>query len=666
MKFKYSVIFTALILSTVLTLWERQVSKHTGQSAHVYFEVVFLQSSANGIAQLFYDVGAGFREADSTTASVIKSSTPILYRFPLPEGDYRALRFDHINCEATVTLSNARILEVNGTVLQTISARQLVPSQQIQFSKVEGDSVQVTTVVGANDPSLNVSLVTPFSLKSDNKGSFTTPLKTGLVFLITFSICLFLFWHLPWQMNLGQKNFMPFFLTKYYLVTVLAFIVCLAVMSIYNKHPDEHSHFVAAQYYIDHWLPPAIGEPAVRNTYTMWGHSYLDTWGIEYFMAGKFAYLLKPIMEEFIATRLFNVSLFLILLIVFFHRAHHNAEELIPITLLLITPQLWYIFSYFNNDAFPLFLSLLVISEMTYKDSPLNQFLNATPALQFWKGGLLFGLLLGILLLSKQNYYTFLLFLGIWLIYKAVALETGSKLLPKVVINKNLIAKYSFIAFISFSVFTARFVLDVAINGESSLTSIFSMNILFGNSASKSKLLAYREEITMYPFRPSTAKTDLQATHYSTYLKDKGLKYGELFSKWHWHESTFKSFVGTYAHMSLFAPPFYYDLMAILLASFSFYILLCITLSKNRSLLFLMTVALLAIGGVIFISTYHSWVNAFQAQGRYLFPTTGILGLLLYQSRSYLHQWITNAFISCLFLMSVYSFLFIAIGRINL
>jgi hypothetical protein len=106
--------------------------------------------------------------------------------------------------------------------------------------------------------------------------------------------------------------------------------------------------------------------------------------------------------------------------------------------------------------------------------------------------------------------------------------------------------------------------------------------------------------------------------------------------------------------------------MAILLASFGFYMLLCIILSKDRSLLFLTMVALLAVGGVIFISTYHSWVNAFQAQGRYLFPVIGILGLLLYQSRSYLHQWITNAFISGLFLMSVYSFLFIAIGRINL
>jgi hypothetical protein len=235
-----------------------------------------------------------------------------------------------------------------------------------------------------------------------------------------------------------------------------------------------------------------------------------------------------------------------------------------------------------------------------------------------------------------------------------------------VVINKNLVAKYFLIAFVSFSVFTARFILDVAINGESSLSSMFSMNLILGDSANDSKLLNYREEIATYPFKPSTAKTDLQGTYSSSYLKAKGLKYGELFSKWHWHESTFKSFVGIYAYMSLFAPPFYYELMAILLASFGFYILLRIILSKDRNLQFLMMVTLLAIGGMISISIYHSWVNDFQAQGRYLFPMIGVLGLLLYQSRFHLHHWMTNIFISCLFLMSVYSFLFIAIGRINL
>jgi hypothetical protein len=65
------------------------------------------------------------------------------------------------------------------------------------------------------------------------------------------------------------------------------------------------------------------------------------------------------------------------------------------------------------------------------------------------------------------------------------------------------------------------------------------------------------------------------------------------------------------------------------------------------------------------ISVYLSWNYAFQPQGRYLFPVVGMLGLLLYANKQRLHVVVVNAFLAATFLLSAYSFIFVALANIN-
>ncbi|MBI1997204.1 MAG: hypothetical protein HYS66_12140, partial [Deltaproteobacteria bacterium] len=123
----------------------------------------------------------------------------------------------------------------------------------------------------------------------------------------------------------------------------------MALTSGYNRHPDEYMHFEAAKYYIHHFFPPEIGDPSVANSYSYWGVSYLNYFWIEYFLAGKFAFLLSPfVSNELIAVRFFNVFLFFSLAVFFLYRSKADNDELIVPCFLLITPQVWYIFSYTN------------------------------------------------------------------------------------------------------------------------------------------------------------------------------------------------------------------------------------------------------------------------------------------------------------------------------
>ena len=99
----YRLVFAALILDLMVSILF--IPKPLPKASYV-FEIA-LQSSARGYAQIFYDIGGGFRETDSARIPIPKSNVPAVHRFPILKGYYRALRFDPIDKEATVIFSGA-------------------------------------------------------------------------------------------------------------------------------------------------------------------------------------------------------------------------------------------------------------------------------------------------------------------------------------------------------------------------------------------------------------------------------------------------------------------------------------------------------------------------------------------------------------------------------
>ncbi|SVE54610.1 uncharacterized protein METZ01_LOCUS507464, partial [marine metagenome] len=67
------------------------------------------------MAQVFYDTGNGYHEADSTTAIVNKSTNFGELRFPLPARRIKSLRLDPLAGEGTLEIKEATI-KGSGTV----------------------------------------------------------------------------------------------------------------------------------------------------------------------------------------------------------------------------------------------------------------------------------------------------------------------------------------------------------------------------------------------------------------------------------------------------------------------------------------------------------------------------------------------------------------------
>jgi hypothetical protein len=357
---------------------------------------------------------------------------------------------------------------------------------------------------------------------------------------------------------------------------------------------------------------------------------------------------------------LFNVALLAFVAAFFLYRSRRDQDVLIIPSLLLITPQAWYVFSYVNNDAFPLALSFLAAYEIAYPQSSLNRWMSGDGT---WRGAVQNGLLIGLILISKSNYYAFLIFAGMWLLYPYLPLRRDGS--PGL-IDTTLLRRLGSIALVAIAVLAVRCSLDFYVNGETNFVGVSYLNYFAGNfEKQESRLMKYQEEIADPQFKPSAIERDLASTSPDMRLKDKGVPYRDIFSKWRWHETSFKSFVGAYGYMTIFASDWYYRVMMLLYTAFAAFVVVMIVRRGAGAMLFEISVLCLGVAISIFVSSYLSWSYAFQAQGRYLFPILPMAAAFLYAVRERLSRPVFTLFVIIGFMLSAYSFIFVGIAKVD-
>lgn len=471
----------------------------------------------------------------------------------------------------------------------------------------------------------------------------------------------------------------------YLFVVVLILGLGMAWISAFNSHPDEISHVKAADYYAQHWLPPRVGDPEAHDSYSLQGFSYLDEADVVYFFAGKFGTLLTAVgVHSYLAYRIFNLLLFVGLIIVWLNRE----DSRLAFSLLLISPQIWYVFSYFNADAFPLFLSLLIAHQLFSVDSTFNRYLSAKSTTDHLRGALLMGLLVGLLILSKRNYYVFLLFVPFYLILPRLGMATTATLFlaAVIIVTSTFLAPFArwmcmavAAALVAYAYWRWRWdtnrrplivwvtrLLAVVVLAAVIVVPRHTLDLIrYGSFQAKSEArLSYAEQITKDPFKPSKLGIPGES-YYGSRLKAKGVDYVGIFlPPWNWLFVSAASSVGVYGYMSIRSPSAYYLIMLLVLGSLLYYIsrkLIGHSAREARQLLGLVTLFSLS---MLFLSSYHSWTGDFQAQGRYLFPIIGMLSVAVGHYSPLLNTQLYGRFVIALFLLSVFSFVFTGLARI--
>jgi hypothetical protein len=150
--------------------------------------VLDYRTSVSGTIQVFYDLGRGLREQDSSMMMVRPSDRFQQIRLELGAGRLVGLRLDPLDRAGAAVMAHLRVVRP-GEADIPLAPQAVRPGQQIASLRITGDNIAVQTVDRANDPILNIDLPEPIQ----------TFAEAGLLAKVRiFCICLALWTALVW------------------------------------------------------------------------------------------------------------------------------------------------------------------------------------------------------------------------------------------------------------------------------------------------------------------------------------------------------------------------------------------------------------------------------------------------------------------------------------
>lgn len=459
----------------------------------------------------------------------------------------------------------------------------------------------------------------------------------------------------------------------------------MASVSVVDAHPDEKFHLAAGAYYLDHWLPPEVSEAALVPSLSSYGFTYLGEIDATYVLAGVVARILPDALPEYLRFRAFNLLLFLVLVVVYWRRR----DPFAPFALLLITPQIWYVFSYFNNDALPFFLALLLADVAFAARAPLADAF-AGPLCgpkAAWLAGA--GILAGLLMLTKSNYLPFLAFMisfAAWKVFGAAIAATGTAMAALYLARTRSFLELSeqtmwrwlgggaavVVALVGTKLWRTPVTRSFVVRGALLVAAALAIagpplvydRTINGPGPEKAFALGTIAEKHAVPeYKPSDGGA--ANSYFGLRLRDKGVALHEvLLPPWSWPVKTWQSFTGYYGYMKIRSPAVYYIAILLVNAALVAYTSRAILRRGEPFERELLAGAALFGGGVVALSFYHSWINDFQAQGRYLFPVLALFAIPFTKSSRLFEGRVVPALLQIAFFLSSLSFVFVALRRI--
>jgi hypothetical protein len=457
----------------------------------------------------------------------------------------------------------------------------------------------------------------------------------------------------------------------------------MAWVSAFNVHPDEKDHARAADYYRTHWLPPKFDDPDAAPSYSRYGYSYLKRAGhcLPYRgQSGRHRCAAGWRFKFFISS--FNLTLFAAILLTFLRKVEAR-HLLVPLAL---SAQIWYVFSYFNADAFALAVALFAAYQIAARGSFFNAALDSNTRLRWFGGVVLLGIGFGLLLLSKRNYYIFLAFLAAYVALREIGPRAALGLTLGMLVSlgwyfrvpfgvawwlygaEGLIAVALIIVdvrrHISETAFRRRigtFIAAGTIGLALFLPRVAFDKLVVENPANSiSTVQAAAEVYAADGFKPSqvanaVAESALRAQS-AIHLRERGMSYLAMLSgDERWLGRSYISMVGVYGYFAISSSKQFYA--AVAFAYLMFVVSLGYGAWRSRDAYARQSLAIAAAFGamVILMSSLHSWTSDFQPQGRYLFPAFVMLGVAMKDNRARMPTAVMVA-AALAFVLAVYSF----------
>ena len=397
-------------------------------------------------------------------------------------------------------------------------------------------------------------------------------------------------------------------------------------------NPDEYDVKAAVLYYFHHFMPPDIRSDIINDSYPVYGTSRHFEFNMFYFYAGKIGQFFA---DPTVQIRLFSLILFCIMAGLVIRNMKRNYALLF---VLLLTPQVWYIFSYSTSDALDFFMGFLCLYELIEENSMLNQLLREP----FRKKHLLYYGVLSVLFLhifwAKMTFYTVLMFLFLILLIRLFYQEKKNR--------GPLLKKYLILVGLTLGLFAIRYLItDFPYYG------LNKMQVIIDVTNQKAD----------YAYKYSTPAADAA---YSMRFYEKGISLWDLLTKFDFHKNLFRTFAGFFGSYAFGEADWYYIVMGVL------YILLLLRvlqrLWKQKKPIYRWET--LAVSGTCLMQyvmiVANSWLVDFQPQGRYLLPILLFISYLISRIDQVWEDRVLRSILVCTSLLSLYAFWHVGIPNL--
>lgn len=627
--------------------------------------------------QVYFDQGHGLSESASEKVPFPAGTSTL--RFHLPQGKTERFRIDPPTNISQLTIDKIIFEKVTPTDVSERYAGSIHQLSELDLAPPASDSASTFIIRhGAADPQIHFVPTAPVSSSSQMRMLMTRVIWGFAIggFILVLAL----------QLGLRDSHLkLP--------VIALGLIIALASFAITSRSvsPDEDLHEADARYFASHWTPPRLDSVDMLPSYAAspYGVSYLSDWNVTYLMAGKFGKLTDEWgIDKRTGFRLYQATLFgsllgLLLLL------RLPAAAGIP---LVLTPQIWYLFSYMNSDALPLASATLATAIAFAPTSHFRQFLAGARQLDLLTlmQAFVFVLCFATLIISKRNYWPIAVFIAASMAIIPLRLKLATVIAIAVLMIAAIVSAAGGRAIVEtygqvFIVGSGILVLvSVCLllhwaaawrknNGSTLLAGRFLAVFLLsaavaapwiildhhhnGTGEAKRTLVdAIRETHAAPEFKPN-APTPAPGLH----MRDQGYSLNQLVAPpLNWHIATYKSFFGVYGYMQYYAAAPYYWLIGgatILLVLLG----ICSTLFMDPQSRSYLVLAVSCAISLVAASLLHSWTFDFQAQGRYVMGLVVLTMPFVFQFRASPRiRMASNTLIATIFLLGCYSFIAIA------
>ena len=397
-------------------------------------------------------------------------------------------------------------------------------------------------------------------------------------------------------------------------------------------NPDEYEVRAAVRYYKTNWLPPDLRSDEIADAFAVYGTSRHSEFNTFYFWAGKIGQFFK---DAALQSRWLNMGLLAAMAAIV---VRYCKKYFALLFVLLLTPQLWFIYSYTTSDALDFFWGFLCIFQLIKEDSTLNQILEGKFSKKQIPGYLLLSLLFVNMFWAKVSFYPILLFAFLILLIRLFNKQGAER--------KILFRKYLVLVGLTFAIFAVRYMItDFGYYG-------------FDKYGVYNEVMELR---ATYEYKPSTPPHEQAG---SIYLYNKGVPLSLFFGEMRFNQDLFNTFAVFFGNYNFGMAGWYYYVMAGLYIALFGCLIYELVKMKNKRKWLEFAAVMLCIGMQYLLVFINGYFVDFQPQGRYMLPALLYVAYLVYTCKESKNNKLIRLILCATCILSLYAYL--TVGAVNM